>query len=71
MFGGICYLELQVRQPFFFFTVKAEAGRSSDTLATPLPDNMASHPTRHQYLSLIDEGDIKEIYAKLQVVTHT
>jgi len=51
--------------------VKAEAGGSSDTLATPLPDNMASHPTRHQHVSLIDEGDIKEIYAKLQVVTHT
>lgn len=46
------------------FTVKVEVGRSSDNLVTPLPDNMASVPTRHQYLSLISEGGIGEIYAK-------
>lgn len=54
------------------FTMKVEvAGGPSDTLATPLPDKMASHPTRHQYSSLIIEGGIGEIHAKLQVVSRT
>jgi hypothetical protein len=52
-----------------FFKMKVEAGGSSDTLSTPLPDNMASHPTRHQYLFLIIEGGIGEIHTKLLVVT--
>jgi hypothetical protein len=54
-----------------FFTMKVESGGSSDTLAAPVPDNMASHHTIHQYLSLIDEGGVKESHAKLQLVTHT
>ena len=53
------------------FKMKVEAGGPSDTLATPLPDNTASHPTRHQYSSLIIEGGIGEVHAKLQVVSHT
>ena len=54
------------------FTMEVEtAGGPTNTLGTPLPDNMASHPTRHQYSSCIIEGGIGEINAKLQVVSYT